>query len=87
VKLPPIDSMVWVKWHDAHAGQSTWVHRHELSEALKLVHTVGWLVRIAKNSIIICASYNAEDGGWFSDVTVIPRNCIVSIHRIGSRLK
>ena len=77
-----LDSLVLVEWQDAHAGQSTWVFRDELDANLKLVKTVGWLAKITPKTIVVCASFSDDEGGVFSDVTTIPRNCIVKVHQL-----
>ena len=77
-----IDSLVMVDWEDAHAGQSTWVFREELDAKLKIVKTVGWLAKVTPKTIVVCASFSDDEGGVFSDVTTIPRNCIVKVHKL-----
>jgi len=85
MKFPKVDSLVLMVWEDAHAGQSTWVFREELDPALKIIKTVGWLARIDSKSVTVCASFSDDEGGVFSDVTTVPKNCIVSVRRIGPR--
>ena len=84
--LPPIDSLVLMIWDDAHAANSGWQFRDELDAKLKTVKTVGWLAKITPKTVVICASFSDDEGGVFSDVTTVPRNCIVSIRRIGTGL-
>lgn len=82
MKLPRIDSLVMVDWEDAHAGTSTWLFREELDTSLKTIKTVGWLAKITPKTIVVCASFSDDEGGVFSDVTTIPRNCIVKVHKL-----
>ena len=82
MRLPPVDSLVLVNWEDAHAGTSTWLFRDELDAKLKTVKTVGWLAKITPKTVVVCASFSNDEGGVFSDVTTIPRNCIVTVHKL-----
>ena len=78
MKLPPLDSLVLLIWDDAHAGTSTWLFREELDATLRRIKTVGWLAKITPRTVVVCASYSDDEGGVFSDVTTVPKNCIVS---------
>lgn len=82
MKIPPVDSLVLMVWEDAHAGNSGWLFRSELDEKLKTVKTVGWLAKVTPKTVVICASWSDDEGGVFSDVTVVPRNCIVRLHKL-----
>ena len=86
MRFPAIDSLVIVTWEDAHAGTSTWVFRSELDSNLKTIKTVGWLAKMTNKTITVAASFSNDEGGVFSDVTTIPKNCIVSVRRIGPKL-
>jgi hypothetical protein len=82
VRLPPIDSLVLMIWDDAHAANSGWVFRDELDSKLKRIKTVGWLSKITPKTVVVCASFSDDEGGVFSDVTTVPRNCIVSLRKL-----
>jgi len=77
MKLPPVDSLVLLIWDDAHAANSGWQFRNELDANLKRIKTVGWLAKVTPKTVVICASYSDDEGGVFSDVTTVPKNCIV----------
>ena len=85
MRFPPIDSLVLMIWDDAHAGTSTWLFRSELDAKLKRIKTVGWLAKVTPKTVVVCASFSDDEGGVFSDVTTVPKNCIVSIQKIGRK--
>jgi len=82
MRLPPVDSLVLMIWEDAHAGTSSWLFRDELDGKLKVIKTVGWLAKITPRTVTVCASFSDDEGGVFSDVTVVPRNCIVKVVKL-----
>lgn len=75
-------SLYVVKWHDI-LSDPAWVGKNPEKESLAVCVTVGWIVHVAKEKVVIADSKTA-DGDW-GGVTVIPSGVILEKTRITAK--
>ena len=66
---------VYVRWRDA-GGSSAW----QVYEGLNVmpVESIGWVIEDTKDKLVIASSYDNRENRQWADITVIPRECVVS---------
>ena len=73
-----------VTWEDA-VSDSCWLTLDQLPE-LRVIQSRGWMIIKDKKRVTIASSMNGLTKGLeaVSEVTSIPRGCIVSIKKLGA---
>lgn len=79
MRLPKLDSLCHVTWWDICG------YINDPLSKVKPVRcvTVGWLIRIEKNYIVIASSiYDGDESDKTIDATALPVGCIESVKRV-----
>jgi len=76
MKLP----MVHVIWLDACSGETNWLKPREITMEAKLSHTVGFLVKADKKSLVVALNYDGRER--VADMVLIPKVNVVKIKKL-----
>ena len=70
--------VVYVKWLDSALKGIGWVHESDgLTAAAKEIETVGYVIDVAKDSVLIAGS-RSSSGGVITPIS-IPLGCLISV--------
>lgn len=77
-------SIVYVKWHDAHAVAPSWVAFDDIVDEPAIVESVGWLVPdLISGHIVLAQSVLADEG---DHILAIPVGMVREMRVLFSRL-
>lgn len=60
---------VYIKWHDA-VSDDEWAELHDEPEALHVIHTLGFLIKEDKKSIVVAMQIDPEREGRSMTMTI-----------------